>query len=249
MVRTRGCVAVGLTAQVALLAALGASARVGAVGWAVGLACATALNAVVARGLGRVGLPGPGPADLVTLTRGVLACAVAALTAEGLLGQAVTGPLVPIAVVALLLDGVDGWVARRTLTSSEFGARLDGEVDAFLILVLSVHVAPSAGAWVLVAGLLRYGFAVAGWLLPWMRAQLTYRYWRKVVTATLGIVLTAAAADVLPRGLTLAVLLLGLALVVESFGRDVWWLWRHRQRQGSRRGAAWAPVVVVEDAR
>ena len=39
---------------------------------------------------------------------------------------------------ALALDGVDGQVARRTGTASELGARFDMEVDAFLILVLSV---------------------------------------------------------------------------------------------------------------
>ena len=43
--------------------------------------------------------------------------------------------------VALALDGVDGQVARRTGTVSALGARFDMEVDAFLVLVLSVHVA------------------------------------------------------------------------------------------------------------
>ena len=40
--------------------------------------------------------------------------------------------------VALALDGVDGQVARRTRTVSALGARFDMEVDAFLVLVLSV---------------------------------------------------------------------------------------------------------------
>ena len=74
------------------------------------------------------------------------------------------------------------------------GARLDGEVDAFLILVLSVYVARDAGAWVLAIGLARYLFLAAGWVLPWMRAPLPSRHWRKVVCATRGIVLTVAAA-------------------------------------------------------
>ncbi|HET7400111.1 MAG TPA: CDP-alcohol phosphatidyltransferase family protein [Intrasporangium sp.] len=237
----RSSVVVGLTAQVAVLTALGASAPVGAVGWVIGLGCGAILNAAVALGLDRAGAVGPGPADLVTLARGVIACGLAALTADTLLHHPVARVVVPITVVALLLDAVDGWLARRTGTASAFGKRFDGEVDAFLILVLSVYVAPTVGAWVLAAGLLRYGFAVAGWVLPWMRAQLTYRYWRKVVTATLGIVLTAAVADVLPRPLTVGALLLGLALAAESFGRDVWWLWRHRPRPEGQGDAE--PVV------
>jgi GNAT superfamily N-acetyltransferase len=40
----------------------------------------------------------------------------------------------------------DRRVARRTGTATALGARLDGEVDAFLILALSVYVAPAAGA-------------------------------------------------------------------------------------------------------
>jgi len=109
-----------------------------------------------------------------------------------------------------------------------FGARFDGEVDAFLILVLSVYVADKVGAWVLAIGLARYAFALAGWGLPWLRAQLPFRHWRKVVTATQGIVLTLVAASVAPPWLTYAALALALAMLTESFGRDVLWLLRHR---------------------
>ena len=55
-----------------------------------------------------------------------------------------------------------------------------------------------SAAWVLAIGAARYVFLAAGWLLPWMRAPLPPRYWRKVVAATQGITLTVAAADVLP---------------------------------------------------
>ena len=96
------------------------------------------------------------------------------------------------------------------------------------MLVLSVYVARSAGAWVLAIGLVRYLFALAGWVLPWLRGQLPPRYWRKVVTATAGIALMFAAADVAAREATFAALGVALVLLAESFGRDVWWLWRHR---------------------
>ncbi len=94
--------------------------------------------------------------------------------------------------------------------------------------MLSVYVARSAGAWVLAIGAARYAFYAAGWLLPWMREQLPPRYWRKVVAAIQGITLAIAAADVLPLALTQAALLVALALLAESFGHDVAWLWSHR---------------------
>ncbi|HEY3437739.1 MAG TPA: CDP-alcohol phosphatidyltransferase family protein, partial [Actinotalea sp.] len=131
--------------------------------------------------------------------------------------------------VALVLDGVDGQVARRTRTVSTLGGIFDGEADAFLILVLSAYVAPSVGAWVLVIGVARYAFLAAGWVLPWMLRTLPPRYWRKVVTAVVGVSLVSAVPDVLPPGLTAAALAVSLALIVESFGRDVVWLWQRRQ--------------------
>ena len=91
-----------------------------------------------------------------------------------------------------------------------------------------MYVAQTAGAWVLLIGAARYAFLVAGWLLGWMRATLPPREWRKVVAATQGVTLTIAAADVLPAALTRVGLAVALALLAESFGRDVWWLWRHR---------------------
>jgi hypothetical protein len=102
------------------------------------------------------------------------------------------------------------------------------EVDAFLILVLSVYVSRSMGAWILAIGAMRYAFVAAGWLLRWMRSPLPPRFWRKVVAATQAVVLVFATADVLPRPLTIAALAVALALLVESFGRDSRWLWTHR---------------------
>ena len=94
----------------------------------------------------------------MTLARATLAVGVAALTADSFFRDAPVATLVALAAVALALDFVDGQVARRTGTTSRLGARFDGEVDAFLILVLSVYVAPSAGAWVLAIGAARYAF-------------------------------------------------------------------------------------------
>ena len=118
---------------------------------------------------------GGGPASWVTLARAALAAGVAALAVDLAATRAL---LVALAAVALALDAVDGWVARRTGTATAFGARFDGEVDAFLILALSVYVAPAYGAWVLAIGAARYVFLAGEWLLPWMRAPLPPRRWR-----------------------------------------------------------------------
>ena len=192
----------GLIAQMLLLAALAGTVGLSRAGWVVGVTCGVLTNALLARGLARYRADRLGPADWVTLTRATLAGAVAALTADSFGRPAPVRTLVALTVVALTLDAVDGWVARRTETESTLGGLFDGEVDAFLILVLSVYVARSAGAWVLAIGLARYAFLATGWRLPWMRRRLPPRYWRKVVAATAGVALTFAVPDILPRFLT-----------------------------------------------
>jgi phosphatidylglycerophosphate synthase len=226
---------VGLVAQVAVLAILASTVGLGPVGWLAGLAYGV-VTLVLLRSA-RLG-----PADQVTLARATLVGGVTALVADSLTRPEPVAVLVPLAAVALALDAVDGWVARRTNTVSRLGARFDMEVDAFLILVLSVFVADRLGAWVLAIGLMRYAFAAAGWVVPWMGTELPPRYWRKFVAATQGIVLVVGASGLPPRPAAITVVAVGLGLLVESFGRDVGWLWHHRAVgrpvYGSVRGGA-----------
>ena len=190
--------AAGLFAQALLLAVLETTAGVGGAGLAVGAACAVTIAAALARGLARRPDEPLGPASWVTLARATLAVGVAALTVDSFTRDAPVGLLVTLAAVALVLDLVDGPLARRTGTATALGARFDGEIDAFLILALSVYVAPAYGAWVLAIGAARYVFLAGEWLVPWMRAPLPRRHWRRAVAGTQGVVLTVAAADPCP---------------------------------------------------
>ena len=219
----------GLVAALVLIAALAGTIGLSTFGWVVGLTCGVLVNAALASGLSRYGVDRLSVADWVTLARATLTVGVAALVAGSSDQRAPVTVLVSLAAVSLALDAVDGLVARRTRTTAALGAQFDGEVDAFLILVLSVYVSRSAGAWVVAIGAARYVFLAAGWPLTWMRAPLPPRYWRKTVAATQGVVLTIAAADRLPSAVTQAVLVGALALLAESFGRDVGWLWNHRR--------------------
>lgn len=239
----------GLLAQAALLAGLAGTVGLGLAGWLAGIVYAAVTCVALTRGLRRAGADRLGPADRVTLTRAVLVGGVAALTVNTVDRHASVDVMVALTVVALVLDAVDGRVARRTGTASALGARFDMEVDSFLVLVLSIHVLPSTVGWVLAIGAMRYAFVVAGWLLPWMRRPVPPRPWRKVVAATQGIVLTFATAEVLPRPLIVAALAASLALLVESFGRDVAWLWHHRRVRLEDRDGIALPSRLDEPAR
>ncbi|MEO7372370.1 MAG: CDP-alcohol phosphatidyltransferase family protein [Terrimesophilobacter sp.] len=236
---------VGLVSQLVLLAALAATVGLGAAGWSAGILYAIALNALLARAVIRRGSHGLGPADWVTLARATLIGGVTALVADFVDRQTPVSVLVSLATVALVLDAVDGRVARRTHTVSTFGARFDMEVDAFLILVLSLYVAPGVGAWVLAIGLARYAFVAASVFLPWLRASAPPRRWSKVVAAIQGIALTVATAGILPPLVIGILLLVALVLLGESFGREVWWLWRHRQSDQGGTASKAAAVTAV----
>ncbi|HMJ86288.1 MAG TPA: CDP-alcohol phosphatidyltransferase family protein [Vicinamibacterales bacterium] len=168
-----------------------------------------------------------GPANQVTMVRAFMVTIVAGFIGEPSLPGA-GWIIASAAVVATLLDGVDGWVARRTGMASAFGARFDMETDALLIQVLAILAWQygKAGPWVLVSGLLRYLFVAAGWVLPWMREPLFPSVRRKAicVVQTAGLILTILPPIVPPASEWLAVV--SLAALVYSFLADTLWLWR-----------------------
>jgi phosphatidylglycerophosphate synthase len=219
----------GLITQVALLAVLAGTAGLGVAGGLTGLAYGVVVAGLLSRARQRSGAGVLGPADLVTSARSVLVGGTVALVADAFVRPVPVGGLTALAVVALVLDAVDGRVARYTRTESAVGARFDMEVDSILVLALSVYVARTLGPWVLAIGSVHYVLVVARWVLPWLRGPVPPRHWCKVVAAFQGIVLIAVAAGVLPRAVALLALLVVAALLAESFGREVWWLWRsHR---------------------
>lgn len=222
---------VGLLAQVAVLTTLATGVGLGVAGWLAGTAYAVGTWALLSQALHRQQVRRWGPADTVTLARATLVGGVTALVADSFVtpGQAAAvAMLVVLATVALLLDAVDGPLARRTGTASRLGARFDMETDAFLVLVLSVFVAGSLGWWVLAVGLPRYVFGAAAWGLPWLLRPLPVSMARKTVAVMQGVVLVVASAGIVPEPLAIASVALVLALLGWSFGRDIGWLWRVR---------------------
>ncbi|MEV6911561.1 CDP-alcohol phosphatidyltransferase family protein [Amycolatopsis sp. NPDC051071] len=212
----------GVLVQLALLSVLDAVVGLGPLGWIAGAAYGIAVGGFLTYGLNRGTARSLGPADAVTLGRSALVGCVTALIVDTAGREIVT--MVVIASVALALDAVDGQVARRTRTASPLGARFDLEVDAYLILILSVVVAQSLGPWVLTIGAMRYVFVGASRLWPWLNNPLPPSMARKTVAAVQGIVLVTAASTILPLWTAFAVTLGALGLLTWSFGRDSWWL-------------------------
>jgi phosphatidylglycerophosphate synthase len=169
-----------------------------------------------------------GAANQITTFRGVLAVLVAGLVAEPSL-PALAATAAAAALVVTLLDGIDGWLARRTHMSSEFGARFDMEVDAFLILVLAILAwrHGKAGSWILLAGLLRYLFIVAGRFWAWMSRPLRPSLRRQTICVVQIVGLIVALVPSVPPPASTAVAALALTALCYSFLVDTMWLWRN----------------------
>jgi phosphatidylglycerophosphate synthase len=234
----------GMLATAGLLGIVSATAGLGIAGWIAGLATGSGAAALIPAARMRSDQPEMHPADWVTLTRALLAAGVAGLVADSFSRPVSITALVALSAVALVLDAVDGQVARETGTATPLGGRIDGEVDALLILLLSIAVSRDYGDWVLVIGAARYVLLLAGWLIPWLAAPLPPRYWRKVVAAVQGIALTVAASGLLHRRAGMIAVAAATVLLAESFGHDVIWLYRTGVSPRTRRNLL-LPVTVL----
>jgi phosphatidylglycerophosphate synthase len=177
--------------------------------------------------------PGVGLANRVTLARAAIAIPVGGLIVHGdPLGPIGGWWVIALSTAVLILDGVDGKVARRTGTDTAFGARFDMELDAAFIAVLSVLAWASGkvGPWVLLIGLMRYLFVFAGLFFPALRAELPESRRRKIVCVAQGVVLLVAVGPIIPSPLAEAVVLGGLASLGYSFAVDTVWTLRRGER-------------------
>ncbi len=173
--------------------------------------------------------PRYGPGNYVTLIRSMLVALVAGLIGEATL-PTVAALAAAVSLVIATLDGVDGWLARRSGMTSAFGARFDVETDSALILALSVLAWQhgKAGSWVVLGGLIRYAFVAAGRLLPWMAGPLQPTLRARIVAVIQMVALSFALVPVVSVPLSTTVAAMALASLIWSFAVDVGRLWRSR---------------------
>lgn len=165
----------------------------------------------------------PGLCNIVTLWRLGLACLlVGTLLSPGW----APWPVFAIATIAFALDGVDGYLARRSGLSSGFGARFDMEVDSLLALTLAVlaYQSGAAGAYVLLLGVPRYAFGLAQVFLPWLNRPLPPRFSRKLVCVIQIAALLVMVFPLAGSPVTDLMAATAAAALVWSFWRDIAWL-------------------------
>lgn len=117
----------------------------------------------------------------------------------------------------ILLDGLDGLVARRLGQSSDQGEKLDSEVDAQLVWLLSwIHFySGNAEWWILIAGSLRYTYQLFFFWVPGISSSPPKRF-----RATVAVIFffSLSFTFVLPKELATYVLLGSSIMIIVSFG-------------------------------
>ena len=136
-----------------------------------------------------------------------------------------------LSLTILALDGVDGWLARRSRLKSAFGARFDMETDAALgaLLALWLLVSGTTGAEILILGFMRYAFVLAGLLWPALRADLPESMRRKTICVVQIAALIALVFPLLPASLVTPVAVGAAMVLAMSFAVDTIWLVRHKK--------------------
>jgi phosphatidylglycerophosphate synthase len=158
-----------------------------------------------------------GAANELTLLRLLLIAALALLCLRP------PGPAAALLILLVFaLDGVDGWLARRSGQVSLFGAHLDMECDALMVLLCSLVLYQHGrlGVFILVPGLLRYLYVVVLMVVPAVAGEAPRS---TIARYTFSLLVVSLIASLWPLGSWHVLLAqLSSAVIVISFGRSLY---------------------------
>jgi len=213
-------------------ALLSVSAGLGWTGAAVTLLLWSCIVLLVWRGLTHHPHPRFGPANIVTTARASATAVLAGLipAAEVLSSPPMNAwlwALTACVIAVLFLDGLDGYLARKTGLSSAMGARFDMEVDSLLALIIALYLWQSeeVGFWIVGLGVMRYAFVLASvWLKP-LQGDLYPSIRRKTVCVIQLGALCALLSPLIQPPLSVAIGTVAILILAASFIRDIRWLY------------------------
>lgn len=120
-------------------------------------------------------------------------------------------------LIAIILDGVDGFLARKFGQSSRVGEGIDMETDAFMVLLISwIHYdSGSLYWWILIPGGLRYYYELVFFWLKDQRTDVPSKRIRASVAVIFFVALLAPF--ILSAQLSLIMVCIASTLIVLSF--------------------------------
>jgi len=124
-------------------------------------------------------------------------------------------------LTAVILDGVDGFLARKYGHSSKVGEALDMETDAFMVILISwIHYeSGSLPWWILIPGGLRYYYELGFF---WLKDQ-AQDFPPKRIRATIAVIFfsTLLAPFIFPSNLSIIMIWIASTLIIISFTASI----------------------------
>ncbi|MEM9549074.1 MAG: CDP-alcohol phosphatidyltransferase family protein [Cyclobacteriaceae bacterium] len=120
---------------------------------------------------------------------------------------------------AIALDGLDGFLARKFKHHSDFGARIDMETDAFLVMLLTLHhvLEQTIPQWILLPGLMRFFVGILTYFVEFREG--TSKMFRPTIAVIFFVSLLLAF--VLPNDWTYYLISMAGVLILLSFGLEI----------------------------
>ena len=166
------------------------------------------------------------PSGRFGIANGLTALRLAMTVALGALCISPPGPAAAALALAIFaIDGLDGRVARLRGEVSTFGAYFDMECDALLVLVcaLALHQHDRLSAFILVPGLLRYGYLLLLVVLPVPGGETPHT---RVERYAFFVLMVSLIASLWPLPLHRPLAMLATSLIAYSFARSIHALFR-----------------------
>ena len=176
-----------------------------------------------------------GPANRISLARGIIISLMAGLVLN-MPSEALAGWVVfAMTITALILDGLDGAVARRTGMASPLGARLDGELDGLMTLVLCllIYFSDRADAIVLLSGALHYVFLGASRLGMLPDVDLPQSFRRQCLGVCSVFLLVLCCVPLIGQSASIVLAGTSAALLLISFSIDFIFVLSNRKQRGT----------------
>lgn len=168
-------------------------------------------------------------ADAVTIARVTMAtgAALLAFRVDTLNADAWT-----LFLVALILDGLDGWMARKTQSHSQEGAIFDMESDGIWVSLICITLV-SLGIeqpWILILAAWRPVYAIVSAFLPKVETHQKGTFFGKAVFVTVAVVLLVVSSPWRIFFLTKILLAIACVLLSFSFLRSLFLEFRETRR-------------------
>lgn len=132
--------------------------------------------------------------------------------------------------ISLILDGLDGYLARFLNQTSKFGARFDLEADTFLLLVLSLslYINMNVNPSIFLIPLYRYIFFIFQIKFKWLESSLPKSIRRSFICFFVTFLLIICHLPSLTTYLMGALINFSILLITFSFLKDIIWLYRNK---------------------